>query len=271
MNTIRLFLFSLFLAGMLCPGIAHSQSSHSEVFTEDVSVGLQVVADYFTQPLNWQSDDWWRFGGVSALTLGAMSVDAAVRDLGKFKDLQNEPVLYQFGRWAGHGKHIFVLSAGLYGAGIFGDNPDVRIAGRDLFAAFVTAGAATTILKTVIGRYRPYKEAGPFKFEPLGLDNYRRALPSGHSTLGWLTAGVLAKSVNSPLLKVVFYSGAAVISASRIYHDKHWLSDVILGGVIGYTAADFAVRQGRKVDDERQAQTQYGFVHPQVFSFQVDF
>ena len=271
MNTIRIFLLSMVLTGMVCPDVAFPQASHDAVFKEDLSVGLQVTADYFTQPLNWNSTGWWRFGGVTALTLGTMSVDAAVRDFGKFRDLQNEPFLYGFGRWAGHGKNIFILSAGLYGAGLFGENPDVRIAGRDLFAAFVTAGTVTTILKTAIGRYRPYREAGPFKFEPLGLNNYRRALPSGHSTLGWLTAGVLAKSVNSSLLKVVFYSGAAVISASRIYHDKHWLSDVILGGIIGYTAADFVVRQGRQLDEKRQAQTQYGLVHPQVFSFQVRF
>lgn len=270
MNTIRIFLLWLVFTALICPDIVYPQSSDA-IFKDDVSVGLQVVADYFTQPLNWNSTDWWRFGGVAALTFGTMSVDATVRDLGKFKDLKNEPFLYRFGRWAGHGKNIFILSAGLYGAGIFGDNTDVRIAGRDLFAAFVTAGAATTILKTVIGRYRPYREAGPFKFEPPGLDNYRRALPSGHSTLGWLTAGVLAKSVNSPVLKAVFYSGAAIISASRIYHDKHWLSDVILGGIIGYTAADFVVRQGRQLDEKRKTPTQYGLVHPQVFSIQVSF
>ncbi|NOX66590.1 MAG: phosphatase PAP2 family protein, partial [Chlorobi bacterium] len=43
---------------------------------------------------------------------------------------------------------------------------------------------------------------------------------------------------------------AGVVGAARIYHDKHWVSDVFLGGAIGYFVGRFVVNLNNVEDSE---------------------
>ena len=38
----------------------------------------------------------------------------------------------------------------------------------------------------------------------------------------------------SQVKTAILYSIASITAVSRVYHDKHWLSDVIMGGTLGY-------------------------------------
>jgi len=210
---------------------------------QDLTESGHDVFRYFTQPIRWDGADWLRFGGVLAVTGAAMPFDKRVRtEMQDWRKPSNSAV-FDFGRWAGQGEPTLVLGGLLYGTGWLGNYPDLRITGRLLFEAMLTAGTTTTILKGVIGRHRPYLNEGPQEYSPPAFKSRYRSLPSGHSTVGWLTAGVLAKRTDNTVLKVLYYTGASIISISRIYHDRHWMSDVILGGFVGYTAADFVVSQ----------------------------
>ncbi|HKJ66494.1 MAG TPA: phosphatase PAP2 family protein [bacterium] len=210
------------------PGIGHIQ---------------ETLTDYYTQPLDWNRGQWFRTGVLSALTLTSMSLDSEVRmDVQEWRDGRNH-VIMQFGRWAGLGVPTVGLAAGLYTIGDLRENTEMQATGRLLWEAFITGGLTTTLIKTLTGRHRPYLGDGALAYSPPGLRLPYRAFPSGHSTIGWLTAGVLAKRTESVLLKSVYYTSAGIISVSRIYHDKHWLSDTLLGGFIGYGAAKFVVER----------------------------
>jgi len=220
-----------------------SNPSHIEILKQDLKDSGHDVFRYFSQPVCWGGTDWLRFGGVVAVTGAVMPFDKRVRtEMQDWRKPSNSAV-FDFGRWAGQGEPTIVLGGLLYGTGWLGNYPNLRITGRLLFEAMLTAGTTTTILKGVFGRHRPYLNDGPQEYSPPAFKSRHRSLPSGHSTVGWLTAGVLAKRTNNTVLKVLYYTGASIISISRIYHDRHWTSDVILGGFVGYTAADFVVSQ----------------------------
>ncbi len=214
----------------------------------------ETVTDYYAQPLRWNREQWFRTGVISTLTLASMSLDSDVRmEVQEWRDDRNN-VIMQFGRWAGLGVPTVGLAAVLYTTGDIWENAEMQVTGRLLWEAFITGGLTTTIVKTLTGRHRPYLEDGAQVYSPPGLRLPYRAFPSGHSTIGWLTAGVLANRTEKVLLKSVYYSAAGIISVSRIYHDKHWLSDTLLGGFIGYGAARFAVnREERRKTPVRQS------------------
>jgi len=43
----------------------------------------------------------------------------------------------------------------------------------------------------------------------------------------------MAASSESMTTKVLYYSAATFVGFSRLYQDKHWASDIILGAAIG--------------------------------------
>jgi len=217
-----------------------------QVFISDLIASGETVSDYFLSPIFWERSDWLKVGGVTGVSALALPVDKSLRREVQDARGNSNHRLMRFGRHAGDGVPTVLMAYGFYSVGLVGGYEKLRTTGRLLFEGFFTAGATTSFLKTVTGRHRPYTDDGPFVMTPLGWKNRMRAFPSGHSTIGWVTAGVLAKQIDNTLADIALYSSAAVISASRIYHDKHWLSDIIFGGFVGYTAADFVVRKERK-------------------------
>ena len=67
-----------------------------------------------------------------------------------------------------------------------------------------------------------------------------RSFPSGHASSACLTAVLLSDAV--PRLRLLWWSLAAVVSASRVHNRMHHGSDVVAGAVLG-TAMGVAVRR----------------------------
>ncbi len=58
-------------------------------------------------------------------------------------------------------------------------------------------------------------------------------MPSIHTASSFAMASVLATTSESILAKAFYYSLATFVGFSRMYQDKHWASDVVLGAAIG--------------------------------------
>jgi membrane-associated phospholipid phosphatase len=50
---------------------------------------------------------------------------------------------------------------------------------------------------------------------------------------------VLATSTNNIFLKILCYTAAFTVAGAQIYHNEHWLSDVIARGLIGHFVGDY--------------------------------
>ena len=99
----------------------------------------------------------------------------------------------------------------------------------------VVSGLVTEMLKLLTHRSRPNKGEGPYKFDGPHWTSGNNSFPSGHSTGAWAVATVFATEFKDhKYVPWIAYSLAAVTSWSRVYDEKHWGSDVVLGALIGY-------------------------------------
>jgi membrane-associated phospholipid phosphatase len=101
------------------------------------------------------------------------------------------------------------------------------------------AGAISYGLKYAFGRSRPYDEAGPGQFRPF---SGRTSFPSGHTTTAFAVLTPWVLYYPHPVTYGLF--GVATGTAmARLARDKHWLSDVVAGGMLGYLTAYWLTRQ----------------------------
>ena len=102
-----------------------------------------------------------------------------------------------------------------------------------LFAAIGLPGLVVTIVKRLIGRARPLVEgaADPFLYRPLGWSVQYASLPSGHATDAFAIAAAIGALW--PRTRLVMWSYALLIAASRVVLTAHFPSDVVAGAVVG--------------------------------------
>ncbi len=109
------------------------------------------------------------------------------------------------------------------------------------------------VMKNFWGRSRP-RNVEPFRgpreylpwYQPGGSD-HGPSFPSGHTAMSFgLMIGALSISRRRPLLRMLAVPGVvaygALVAHSRVLQGAHFLSDVVVGGAIGWlTALCFAV------------------------------
>ena len=104
-------------------------------------------------------------------------------------------------------------------------------------STILVAESVSGLLKDRIGRERPpLHDPEPATLVALP---HTSSFPSGHSTVAFACATVLALSV--PRLRWPLYALAALIAFSRVYVGVHYPFDVLAGAVLG-VAIGFAVR-----------------------------
>lgn len=99
----------------------------------------------------------------------------------------------------------------------------------------IAAGGITYATKYIVGRSRP-EVAGQFLTSP--ISSY--AFPSGHATLSFVTATILASRF--PQLRWLLYGTAILIALSRLYLGVHFLTDVVAGAVLGVIVGQLIIR-----------------------------
>ena len=136
-----------------------------------------------------------------------------------------------------------VIGAGLYGVGRLARWQNVADLGLHGLEAVVLSGAITNVIKDLAGRARPYftedTSASNFAFGRGFKSGDYQSFPSGHTT----AAFAAASAVTSESLRwwpqgiwfvaPAMYGGATLVGLSRMYNNKHWASDVVLGAGIG--------------------------------------
>jgi membrane-associated phospholipid phosphatase len=119
--------------------------------------------------------------------------------------------------------------------GVLAGNGKLARAGGRISAALLLAGAVSGGGKLALGRERPDQGPSAFRFHPFSrLDT---SLPSGHTTMAFALAASIADEVRRPWATVLLYSAATGTGWSRINDNRHWLSDVVAGALVGVTSA----------------------------------
>jgi membrane-associated phospholipid phosphatase len=135
-----------------------------------------------------------------------------------------------------------IISGGMFAAGRVLKAPRLADMGLHTFESVVMAEGITRALKGVAGRERPYASPNDAVDYRLGGgfgDADRRSMPSGHTTAAFAAAAAGTSEVGHwwprrrTLAAVTLYSLATLTGVSRMYNNKHWASDVVVGAGIG--------------------------------------
>lgn len=145
---------------------------------------------------------------------------------------------------------IFGLSS--YAVGRIAKWRTVADLGLHTVEALSVGGLATKIFDGVAGRARPFvvRDTNPtdFRFGQGFRNHDRESFPSGHVTSAFAFASTVTSESErwSPhavwIVGPVMYGAATLSGVSRMYNDRHWVSDVVSGAAIGTFAGIKVVR-----------------------------
>ncbi|HWE43005.1 MAG TPA: phosphatase PAP2 family protein [Gemmatimonadaceae bacterium] len=152
----------------------------------------------------------------------------------------------------------FAIGGALYLGGRLAHNERMADLGLHGSEAILVGLVTTGAIKGMAGRARPYMGLDtPHDFKLFrgftGGSDYS-SFPSGHTLVGFAAAAAVTAETHrwwphsTWYIAPVMYGGATMIGLSRMYNNKHWASDVMMGAAIGTFA-------GRKV-------VQYHHSHP---------
>jgi membrane-associated phospholipid phosphatase len=180
---------------------------------------------------------WWHgliaAGGVSALML----LDRPVQHFAQHNSGTGADNVASVVRHFGQPEVYGTITAGLLVTGLATHKPNITRASGRLMTTLLIAGATSSLGKFALGRPRPDQSLDLDGFVPF---SGQAAMPSGHSTMAFALATSLADEIHRPWATVGLYTVATGVAWSRINDNRHWLSDVAAGALVGITSAKLA-------------------------------
>ncbi len=202
----------------------------------------QDQAAIWTSPFHLQPDDAKWLVPIGGIAAGLFATDPqssyAMR-------LDNQHALNVFSD-AG-----VAAAGGLTGAAYFWGrmthNERARETGVLATEAIANAIAVDYTFEGISGRLRPF----PSNFQNIFLHG-GTSFPSDHSAVMWAFASVVAQEYPHPAAEFGAYGLALGVSLARAASDQHFLSDVFIGGLLGYGIGRhvYKVRHNPEIDDD---------------------
>lgn len=131
------------------------------------------------------------------------------------------------------------FAGGTYLLGLFTKNEHARETGLLSLQALAHTQVVVFGLKQLTNRQRPVDGDGRGGFWEGG-----NAFPSGHAASAFAVATVFSYEYRHHIaVPIVAYSLAGLVSASRIGAERHWASDIFVGGAAGFLLGRYVYRQ----------------------------
>lgn len=118
--------------------------------------------------------------------------------------------------------------------GVVFRRPAVTRVGARLATSLIIATGLSRGTKRLLGRARPSAGVGAYDFDPWSDQS---AFPSGHTTNAFLLSTTLADAFDRREATIGLYLVAGGTGVARVINDKHWVSDVVGGALLGTTVA----------------------------------
>lgn len=224
-----------------------------------VKLGANILLDQkeiWTSPfrMNRQNAVWW--AGFGAATGALIATDHSTSKT--FRNSQGQIVWGDRLSQPGASYTLLPLMAGFYGYGVIFNDAKPRevgvLGGEALIDSLIVAAA----LKPAFRRNRPnaVDEAGHF-FE--SGDSF----PSGHSIESWAFASVVAHEYqHQKIVPIAAYTLASMVSLARFAAEKHYASDILAGGAMGWFIGRYVYKTHQ--DHMMHAQRRIGDIAPMI-------
>jgi membrane-associated phospholipid phosphatase len=204
---------------------------------------------FVKQPVKWKGNDWLKVGAVVLVTASLMPLDQKINQATQGDQHYYYSVPIVGGRVYGEWYSIGGVTAIFAAYGILAQNNTSKRVAVEVLQAGLYSELVTTVLKVAIGRARPLITDNSYSYRPFTfLDDNYHSMPSGHTTSAFALSTVMSRHADKLIFKILAYVPAAFTMFSRIYQDKHWLSDEIPAAAIGYFTGDWVVNlhEGKK-------------------------
>ena len=256
---------SIAVAATACTAFASTAGAQSvgSMLKDDAKYFARDVGAVWAAPFNASGKDWATFAGAMGLFSATMLIDKEASDwalrtdsAGSFKaleELRRGGVLFA-------GKYVVPPVAALYIAGIAFKNQGMRDAVTGCAATWLAQSQPRKLLAHVVGRARPdTSKDDPAKFGPndpqiwnvgWNKDWNMRSFPGGHIANAMGCASFWANRFDlGGVGEVALYAVATGIGVGRMADGGHWLSDQVIGAILGYAIGnEVARRQIRRRD-----------------------
>lgn len=219
-----------------------SNTAPPRTIGRDLKLVAQSAGHVLASPLRWHGKEWARFGLVVGGTIALSFGDEKVNDFFKRNPSRTADKFAQIGEQYGEPRTVVILTGGVYAVGLLAQNEWLRESAVILTGALLPAGLMQTAAKITAGRARPHLGLGYDTFEPFRREEAYYSFVSGHTMVAMATSHVFAKRLDNLAIKAGLYGLGALAGISRMYHEDHWLSDVVLGGALAITSVNSAAK-----------------------------
>jgi len=204
------------------------------------STGRKIATNFWsdqkaiwTSPFhaNRKNAQWWAtFGGGTAVLIAtdrrtSKALPNTVRQVGFSRNVSQIGAVYT----------TLPIAGALYLYGKKKDDPHTREAGVLGAESLLDSYILVTILKTAAGRERPDLAGGNARFF-----EGQRSFPSGHAMMTWSFASLISHEYEGgKVVPIIAYSLASAVSVARFTAQKHYASDIVAGGAMGWFIGKF--------------------------------
>jgi hypothetical protein len=136
----------------------------------------------------------------------------------------------------------YYIGGALYAVGRITGHPRIADLGWHGTEAVILGELTSFLIKGTLGRVRPFAavdDPDDFHFGGGFGRKEWRSFPSGHSTTAFAAAAAVTDETtlwwprSTWIVGPMMYGGATMVAVSRMYHNRHWASDVAVGALIG--------------------------------------
>ncbi|MGE5845705.1 MAG: phosphatase PAP2 family protein [Ignavibacteria bacterium] len=206
-----------------------------------------------SSPFRWHAEDFIMLGGFSAVTAGSFLLDDETRTV----MLKNRNKVYdglaRIGFSYGAPQYAIPGAAVFYLAGLIAQDEWLRTTGLMMAESLINIGIIQIPARIIAGRARPLTGEKNTSFILFtGYDQFRSSFISGHAAVAFSLSTILADQIDNIWATIGLYALAALTPLSRLYEDKHWLSDTVIGSAMGVFIANTVINYHKNYEEEER-------------------
>lgn len=233
---IRRWIVCLAVSFLCASGLrAQEESGYFRQYLASYPLSVKEAA---AAPARWQAGDWVTAGGVVLVAGSLFWADPQIREFAQDHRSSWSDATFNGLGFAGDKRILFPAAGVTALAGWVTGSDNTVDTGLLCLKSMLLASVAAEGLKLATQRQRPGGASEGDFWPDSGFSLHNDSFPSGHSTLVWSVAPILAEQYSEQAWVAPLVYGLAVLGSwSRVNGDEHWASDVFCGAVIGFLSA----------------------------------
>ena len=187
-------------------------------------------------PGEWSKTSWLKFAGVAAVTGGLFFADKGIKRVIQRNQSSFGDDFFDLFNTFGEINLMTPSILGAYLVGEFTANAKVKRVSLLLLKSLVITGVLQQGVSRLPHRHRPDESPhDSHVWDGPNIDGSNLSFPSGHSSISFSVATTLSREFSDyQYSKHVFYMMCGLTALSRVYFNRHWVSDVVMGSAFGH-------------------------------------